>query len=241
MSRRESFLTLASRSFWMWFGGIWLLMGILFLVATVWVAGSLQAIQRSGEMAEGVVREKRLDKQALLPHTVRYRFPTPDGQTFEDDGALPKEQWDALRDGGPVRVRYDRTHPFFHQLEGERQTPIIIAGFIVFGVCISLVGGALIVHRLVQIGQALHLQQEGVIAEATVLDVRPVGIPVNNERLCVIRYRFRDYQGTDREGQSIPMAAAEALRWRPGDRGTVRFDRRQSARNAWVGARWGEA
>lgn len=240
MGRRESFLTLASRSFWIWFGGIWLLMGILFLVATVWVAGYLQAIQRSGEMAEGVVREKRLDKQALLPHTVRYRFPTPDGQTFEDDGALPKEQWDALRDGGPVRVRYDPKRPIFNQLEQEQVNVWLVVIFLGTGVLLTRIGGGIVLSWSVKLRRFLRLQEHGMMVEGTVLDVPPTGLVVNYERLHIVRYQYRDHQGQTRKGASRPMAPIEALRWKPGERGAVRYDRSRPSISEWMGTRWGE-
>lgn len=238
MPRRESWLTLVLRSFWIWFGAIWLLVGVLFLVVSVWGIGSEQELEHSGVVTEGEVLDKWRESGAVSPHKVRYRFAAPDGRAYADEAALPRRQWEGLRAGDAVRVRYHPSRPWSHQLEQEEDLGPL--PFVALGLVVTGVGGWLIGMWSVKIRRFLRLQEHGMLVEGTVLEVSPTGIIVNDERLHVVRYEYRDHQAQMRQGASRPMAPEEALRWTPGERGSVRYDRTRPSISEWMGARWGE-
>jgi hypothetical protein len=104
--------------------------------------------------------------------------------------------------------------------------------FAPFGVTICVVGLA---GCLVGLGRALRgwrLLRHGRVAEGTIREVTGRG-GRHGYRLV---YEYRDQHGRTRSGQSHRLAGAEALMWRVGDRGEVRFDSLDTDRSLWTSA-----
>jgi hypothetical protein len=103
---------------------------------------------------------------------------------------------------------------------------------VLFVVTIGVVGLA---GCLVGLGRALRwwqLLRRGRVAEGTIRDVTGRG-GRHGYRLV---YEYRDQHGRTRSGQSQRLTGAEALRWRVGDRGVVRFDSLDTDRSLWASA-----
>lgn len=241
MARQESWLTLASRSFWIWFGGIWLLVGLSFLIGTCLMLGTLQELRRGGAEADGVVLDKWIEEQAGSTPKIRYRFIAPDGQGYEGESELARQDWEAAREGDAVRLRYHPKWPILNQRKGEEPRAGRILAFLGIGALLTAIGGFLVVSWLAKLRRFVYLQEHGMLVEGTVVDVTPTGIIVNHERLHALRYQYRDHRGATREGKSRALAPEEALKWHPGDRGSVRYDRLRPSISEWMGTRWGEA
>jgi hypothetical protein len=99
-----------------------------------------------------------------------------------------------------------------------------------FGATVCVVGLA---ACLVGLGRALRgwrLLRGGRVAEGAVLAVTGRG-GRHGYRLV---YEYRDQHGRTRGGQSHRLTGAEALVWRVGDRGEVRFDSLDTARSLWA-------
>lgn len=104
------------------------------------------------------------------------------------------------------------------------------------GLIVSLSGVVLFVAGARRIWIAHRVLRHGVQAGATVTSVRfsLLGARVTEWRY-VIHYRYEDGRGHPHEaGEFLP--AAEALDWKPGSQGNVRFDPQHPAHSVWVGA-----
>jgi hypothetical protein len=101
-----------------------------------------------------------------------------------------------------------------------------------FGGTVCVVG---LVGCLVGLGRALRwwrLLRRGRVAEGTIREVTGRG----GRRGYRLVYEYRDQHGRTRTGQSHRLAGAEALVWRVGDRGEVRFDALDTDRSLWASA-----
>jgi hypothetical protein len=104
------------------------------------------------------------------------------------------------------------------------------------GLIVSLFGVVLLVAGTRRIWIAHRVLRHGVEAGATVTSVRFSwrGARVTEWRY-VIGYRYEDGRGQRHEAREF-LPQTEALDWKPGSRGNVRFDPRHPARSVWLGA-----
>jgi len=104
-----------------------------------------------------------------------------------------------------------------------------------FGVIATLVGGFLFFQSLRRVRMEQRLRRAGIVTEATVTAVTESNFSVNRVLQWVIRYRYADYRGGSYEGQSGYISAEEAVNWKVGDIGTIRFDHRRPQESVWMG------
>jgi len=104
------------------------------------------------------------------------------------------------------------------------------------GLIVSLSGVVLFVAGTRRIWIAHRVLKHGVQGGATVTSVRFswLGARVTEWRY-VIGYRYEDGRGQPHEAREF-LPQAEALDWKPGSRGNVRFDPRHPAHSVWMGA-----
>jgi len=239
--RPRTVLGLARRSFAFWFGGIWLVCGLPFLVVGVYVGIDTlrqQARFRSeAQVAEGMVLTKRLSRGSnkSTTYSVSFRFQAADGAVVTGDTEVSGALWDRLVEREPVRVTYLPARPRSHRLEDQGPDwllPLVFAGL---GLLFVPVGGWIFSRGLGGILRELRLQREGTQAEATVLEVEPANVSFNGIAQWKIRYRYRDHRGREHDGESGLVAPEEAQQWKAGDRGLARFDARAPSTSAWIG------
>jgi len=240
--RQRTFLGLAGRSFGFWFGGIWLLCGVPFLVVGLYAGVDTirqQARFRTeGQLTEGMVLTKRItrsDKNKSTSYWVRYRFPGPDGATVTSETKVSDALWDRLVEREPVRVTYLPDRPGSSRIEDQGPDWVLPLVFTVLGFVLVPVGGRVFVKGLRRIRLELRLGREGARAEATVTNLEPTNVSVNGVAQWRICYRYRDHRGQEQLGESGPMALDEAQQWKPGDRGEARFDPHAPGTSVWVG------
>jgi len=240
-SRPRSFLGLAGRSFPFWFGGIWLVCGVPFLIVGVYVAlDTVRQQQRyatEAQVTEGMVLTKRISRRQneSTSYWVSYRFRPPDGAIVQGDTKVGSALWDRLVERGPIRVTYLPDRPQAHRLEEQGPDWMLPLAFTVAGGLLVPLGGWIFSRGLRSIVRQLRLQREGTQADATVMEVEPADVSFNGVAQWRIRYRYRDHGGRERHGESGLLAPEEAEQWKAGDRGVARFDVHAPDKSIWVG------
>ncbi len=233
-----SFLRLARGSPHMWMGAFFLVASFFLFKAAVdeWRKG--QRIQREGVRTEAIVASRSIDParregNRRTRYLVGYRFLTAEGKPVERTEEVPVEEWERLVEGGPASITYLPSDPANAQAAApvEWWTPLIVAGG---GVLFGLVGGLLTIPGFRRILLIRRLHREGETAEGTVLAVWATGTAVNRVRQWRLRYEIHDRMGRAEKGESDLLAPEEAARWKPGDRGMVRFDPLCPKESIWL-------
>ncbi len=83
------------------------------------------------------------NKFASPSHHVTYRFTTPEGKAFEGSASVYADTWDALVQGGPIRIMYLADEPTTSRIEGRTALGSALAQVIMGGL-LALGGGALL-------------------------------------------------------------------------------------------------
>ena len=241
MTGRRSFLGLARRSFPFWFGGIWLAVGLPFVVVGIWVAvDTVRQQQRyatAAQVTDGMVLTKRISRgtNESTSYWVSYRFRAADGGVIQSEKKISGTLWDRLVEREPVRITYLPDRPAAHRLEDEGADwamPLIFTGL---GSFFAGLGGWIFLRGLRSILREVRLHREGTRTEATVTDVEPANVSFNGVGQWRLRYRYRDHRGRERHGESNLIPPDEAEQWKPGDTGTARFDVHAPGKSIWVG------
>jgi hypothetical protein len=242
IDRRRSFLGLARRSFPFWFGGIWLVCGLPFVAAGIWVAIDTVRQQERyaarAQVADGMVLTKRIgrgSKQSEKSYWVSYRFRAADGNVVQDEKKVSAALWDRLVERQPVRITYLPERPHAHRLEDEGPDWVMPLVFTGLGSLFAGLGGWIFLRGLRSILGELRLHEEGTRTEATVTVVEPANVSFNGVGQWRIRYRYRDHGGRERQGESTLIPPDEAEQWKAGDTGVARFDAHAPGQSIWVG------
>ena len=234
MNASLTFGRLLKRSFLLWFGGIWMLVGVPLLVAGLLAAAKEQRYSEEGAEADGVVTRKEIRRGKSTSYRVYYRFRARDGGEFSGRDSTRRARWEELREGGAVRIEYLPSNPAQNRLAGKRN---VEAAYILIplGATFGGVGGFLFFKDLARIRLALRLSREGILADADVTAVEETKVSINRVRQWVVRYSYRDFQGREHAGKSEYLPPEEAAEWKPGDGGQVRYDQNRPEQNVWLG------
>jgi Protein of unknown function (DUF3592) len=232
----------SQETFWLWFGGIWLLVGVPFLAFGI-IAGAQARLRhdrldREGVETPGMVLTKSIyssEDDSGGDHSLTYRFVTPGGRTLTDEAGVGAETWDRLTERGPVLVTYLPTDPEVHRVEGEARGYVVPLVFAALGSLLTVLGGFVFVRGWNILRRTRHVERKGVTVEGTVLEVAPGSLTINHVPQWIIHYRYVDRRGRTRRGKSGPLPPEEAHAWHAGDRGIVRFDEQHPGRSVWVG------
>lgn len=245
MKPHASFLSLAKRSFPFWFGGIWLLCGVPFLVIGLYVGLTTLRdngrLEREGQVAPGMVLTKRISRsndsqgRQTTSYWVGYRFSTPDGTIVKRETQVSGRLWDRLVEREPVAVTYLPGRSQTSRIENEGADWLLPGIFTLLGVVFAGAGGLIFGKGMRGIRRELRLRDEGAMVEATVVDVGPANVSFNGVPQWRIVFRYVDHRGRTHDGESSIMAPEEAQAWKPGDRATARFDTRAPGTSVWVG------
>lgn len=240
-SRPRSFLGLAGRSFPFWFGGIWLVCGVPFLVVGIYVAldtvRQQQRYTNEAQVTQGMVLTKWISRgnNESTSYWVSYRFRGPDGAVVKNETKVSGALWDGLVERESVRVTYLPDQPRTHRIEDQGSDWILPLVFTGLGIVFVPLGGWIFSRGLGGILRELRLQSEGTLAEATVMEVGPADVSFNGVAQWRIRYRYQDHRGRGRHGESRLLAPEEAQQWKAGDKGVARFDAHAPRKSVWVG------
>jgi len=155
-------------------------------------------------------------------------------KVFEGNTVVSPQEWDQLEEGKPVQIRYLPHAPQSNRL-AEKSTWGDAIVNLLLGVGVGALGGVLFAKGFRSARREVRLRREGVTTQGTVLDIGPSWLAINRVRQMEVRYRYTDHTGQTHEGKSDPLSPDEADAWRPGETGTVRFDRKRPQESIWIG------
>ena len=232
-------IAITHSSFWFWFGGLWLAVGLLFLGVGVGVGlyerGLAARLDAGGVRTEGVVLAKEISapRDRSVSYNVTFRFVDARGETIRGSAAVAAAAWDALVERGPIDVVYLPDRPQTYRVAGQSEADVVLV--IVF----ALAGGVLTVVGGLIVGNAVRtrrLARTGNVATGRVVAVQPGRLQINGILQWELRYRFQDASGRHHEGKcSLSPEAAQA--WAEGAVGRVRYDARKPRASVWTGER----
>jgi uncharacterized protein DUF3592 len=238
MTDKPSFFRIARRSFWLWFGTIVLAVGLPFLLTSLYFLGHERRFRTEGQIVEAVVLTKDIDRsrsnnRESTRYSVTYRFTAPDRRAIRGSTGLDRASWETLTERGPISVVYLPGDPESNRMAGQsKMIPLTIFGGL--GGFLTFVGALLAWHGLRTARTKWRVQQAGVLAPATVTDVIPLNLRVNNQTRWRLHYDFRDYQGRAHQKRTY-LPADEARLWKKGDVGNVLFDPANPKHVVWIG------
>lgn len=236
---------ITAKNFWLWFGGIWLSVGSLFLVVGLSVgiyrSNLNDRLDKEGRTVEGIVLTKAIHtssgksgKRSSPSYRVTFQFVPREGETVRRTADVNAEAWDVLQERGPIQVTYLPDQPESHRIHGQSMEIVLPLVFGVVGGVVGSIGGFLVFNAVGTRKRERELARSGVIAEGTVTDIGPSYVRINGVSQLKLRYRFQDAQGKTCEG-SCTMSPEEAGKWLPGHTGKVRYDSRKPRVNVWIG------
>jgi hypothetical protein len=234
---------ITQKNFWFFFGGTWFGVGAVLAVVgagILWHKRNLdRQIARNGATAQGVVLAKSMTTRKNQDPTfkVEYRYTAADGAVNEAAAEVDGKTWDSLTEGGALPVTYARDNPRAHRLTGQSLTDELFVGSMLAGLggLLAISGAVILWRALTQRGLAELLAREGARVTAEIVEIVPTVFKVTEDPRWEIRYRYRDPLGRTHSGRSPPMPEEEARRWKPGDRGVVRYLRSRPRFSVWVG------
>ena len=232
----RSFLGHARRSFWLFFGGIWLLAGgVLFLVGVgaAWEERAWSdAIRTTGEV---LVKELvPADSDSSTRYAVVFRFSTADGSAARGTADVDVDVWDRLVERDPIDIYYLPGAPASARLDpgGDLIGPLI---FLAIGLIVGSIDGCLVARDVRRLLRAQRLLRFGTVAIANVTTIAPTNISFNRQPQYRITYSYRDPRGAKHEGDSGYVGREEAERWTEGARVVIRYDPDRPSVSLWVG------
>jgi len=230
---------ITARNFWFWFGGIWVGVGIPFLLIAAGVAidGARRRdrLEREGRAAEGIVLAKEIRPQDSGPsYRVSFRFSPPNGGAVSGAAEVSEEAWDALEERGPIAVTFVPGSPTWHRVQGQEDDLLLPVIFGILGGILASLGGMILWKAFAARRAEARLADVGVVADATVTAVSTARMRINGVRQWRVRYRFEDGEGNAHEGATT-ISPEEAEGLQPGRVVRVRYDPERPGRYAWIG------
>jgi len=237
LSRPPSVFTLLRRNFWLLFGAIFLVAGLLTLFIG---AGMLwQESRFASDSAEtvGTVLGKSLNPATSdrgTEYFVTYRFTDADGVTRDARDELDFGAWDALVEGGPIAIQYLEGDPDTSRMAGEGWWLAWI--FLGIGVLVTAVGAALTIPGVRGFRRERRLWTSGTPAWATVTGHEQANVRFNGRYLWHTRYRYEDNARAAHDGRSNYLGEGEAHGFAVGSRALVRYDAGRPSDSVWIGS-----
>jgi Protein of unknown function (DUF3592) len=237
-------MSISPKNFWLWFGGIWLFCGLPFLIIGLYTGAQTltlnQRLVAEGQMVEGMVLTKALtfsssssNRNSTPTYKITFRFTAPSG-LVTDEAEVTADAWDSLIEREPIQVTYVPDAPQFHRVKGQTSEWIMPITTTVIGGIFTGIGGFIFLRARTRLQTNTRLQREGVVAEATVLEVRLARIRINGVQQWLVRYQYQDNRGQVQDG-SEHLSPEDAANWKEGDKVTIRYDQRHPDRSLWIG------
>jgi hypothetical protein len=169
------------------FGGIWLLGGLPFLIAGIYMFTADRRFASEAQVARGTVVAKEVhqrrdsDGDTSTSYAVRYRFRAPDGTTLDGSSDVAYERWRGLVERGPVGVAYLPSNPSTNRVEGTSRLWMTVL-FTLMGGFFAAAGAVILSYGIRGRRRETRLRETGLTAEATVVDVQPTRMTINGRR-----------------------------------------------------------
>lgn len=234
--RAPSTFALLRRNFWLLFGAIFIVAGLLSTVIGLGIAWEESRFSSEGRRVQATVLGKSIDPGDADEGTeyfVQYRFTDAAGTVRDGSDQVGFSVYDAAREGGPIEVEFIPDDPDANRVGTEDAAlSWIILGV---GVLVLLIGAAVALSGWRGFRRERRLWRDGIPAAAEVTSVEETNVRVNRRQMWRIRYRFVDASGSTHEGSSGYLGWDEVRDLRSGDRGTIRYDPRRPDESIWVG------
>ena len=239
MVQKKSFFSQAKRSFAFCFGSIWLFFGALFLIIGIYIGIETFRVQErlnnDSVIAQGMVLTKSITGSSNKTYQVGYRFRAPDGTVVKNEVKVSGDFWDQVTERGPIRVAYLPDDPETNRIEGAESRWTLALIFTGVGLFFVPVGGWIFFKGLSSVLRELKLEMTGMPTEATVTSVVLADVSFDGVPQWNIRYRYQDHRGRNYTAKSPPLPPEEAKEWQVGDKATVKFDMKAPKKSAWIG------
>jgi hypothetical protein len=108
--------------------------------------------------------------------------------------------------------------------------PLIFTGV---GLVLTAVGGTLVFKALAKRKLDDELRRRGMPAEATITEVAPARIEINQVQQWAIHYQYQDAYGKSHSDSRI-IAPEEAPQWQTGQKIAVRYDSQRPHLHVWI-------
>ncbi len=232
-----------ARSFGFWFGGIFLLVGLplfvtsLFLFYDDW-RFSQDARSTAGTVLTKSIRQSNVSRSSngrrspRMHYEVTYRF-SVEGHTLEGRDELTQEDWERLKEHGPVPVLYLPQQLSSSRLAGHPPRLMKVM-FGLIGSVFTLIGGTVVVRSVRGARLEERLRLHGVSTQGTVTELGVGFLKVNDVQQWRLHFEYRDYQG-HRHVKTIGVPEDEARQWKVGDVGTVMYESARPTEAVWLG------
>ena len=237
MTAQPSLMTLARRSFWLLFGGLWLFVGVAMLIFALGFAVKEGDYTRNGVTTTGIVLTKHIvpaDSDSSTEYRVSYRFSTGDGRVVEGSDTIDSGAWEKLVERGPIEIRYVADNPGSNRLASGSN----VAGAAIFallGAVFGGIGAVLFIRAIQGVRKARRLLQVGIPAQGKVTGIEETNIQFNRRQQFKVRYSYVDREGRKHEGDSGYMDWTEATDWVVGDPVDIRYDPADPDQSSWIG------
>ncbi|MGZ8512165.1 MAG: DUF3592 domain-containing protein [Candidatus Limnocylindria bacterium] len=236
-SRAPSAFTLIRRNFWLLFGGIFLIAGLL--IGFIGAGMLWQESRFASESAEavGTVLGKSLSQATSdrgTEYFVNYRFTDANGDTRDATDELDFAAWDALVEGGPIPVQYLEGDPATSRMAGDGWWLAWL--FLGIGVLTAAIGTALVIPGVRGFRRERRLWTSGTPAWATVTGHEQANVRLNGRYLWHTTYGYEDAAGAKHEGRSNYLGEGEAHGFTVGSRALVRYDAGRPSDSVWIGS-----
>lgn len=141
---------ISPENFWLWFGGVWLAVGLPFLGIGIYAAYDQFSLNQRFETqaltVRGMVLTKAVHKSTKsgdISYTVTFRFSRVGGESTQSGAGVSKAEWNALDERGLIDVRYLPEWPHPHRVAGQdpQDKFWLAAVFLGLGTILSAGGG----------------------------------------------------------------------------------------------------
>jgi hypothetical protein len=170
MRKKFSSFHMTSQTGWLWFGGIWFVVGMLFLciglIVRIQTINRLERIQKEGYVADGIVIIRSIkpsnggSKSSTPSYWITYRFSTLNDEVIESEAQVDVDVWNRLKEGGSIQVTYLPHQPQLHRVEGQNKDFGLSIIFTILGSIFTSLGGFVFLRGLSVLRRARRLRQD---------------------------------------------------------------------------------
>lgn len=235
-THEPSYWPLARRSAEFWVGAIFLVAATPIVVASLTLIAEEWRFARHGVSTDGMILTKEIKRsgrsQRTSSYEATYRVMVPEG-AFEARAELSYDAWARLKERQAADVLYLPDRPATSRLAGTPRSMLpafmALAGSVFFAIGATFLNNSIRRARL-----EWRLRQRGAATDGVVIELCDRRLRTNGVQQWRLRYEYNDYQGRRHTGtHDLPLD--EALGWKVGDAGAVRYDPGKPADAIWLG------
>lgn len=214
-------------SFALLFGGIWALVGTVFVFAggiplTVAAGSSVEAAKFEGRVVE---KGQDADKDGHVRNWLRYAWLDESGAERLSLVETDRAAWDRTSAGEPLALIPSSDAGASPQLAGNKPARSELWIFVGVGLVVGGIGWGLVASAVRKAGRRASLVFNGKAVDGRVERVEEVtNVRINRRHPLVLAFEYRDDTGERRSGRSPYLPRDLEQRWRPGSSIRVVYD-----------------